>query len=100
MSIRSFIRNWPPRHQHPLNRVLHAIGIPLTVLALPLIAWQLYQSDWPNWWRPVALIVVGYGLQYVGHKIEGNDMGELLGIKKRLGKPYVEIAPQYAQADE
>lgn len=94
--MRAFIEKWPSRHQHPVSRALHAVGIPMTILAIPLVAWQLHQSDWPNWWRPLMLVVVGFGLQYIGHKIEGNDMGELVGIKKRMGKPYVEIAPRYA----
>lgn len=98
--IRRFLQNWPVRHQHPVSRVLHAIGIPLTILALPLIGWQLYHADWGHWWRPVVLLVVGFGVQYIGHKIEGNTMGELIGIRKALGLPYVEVAPQYAKPEE
>jgi len=94
--IKKFIRGWPARHRHPVSRVLHAVGIPMTILAIPLACWQLHQGDWAAWWRPVALIVVGFGIQYVGHRIEGNDMGEIVGVKKRLGKPYVDIAPRYA----
>ncbi len=93
--MRKFLREWPARHQHPVNRVLHALGIPMTLIAVPLACWQLYQWDWASWWRPVLLVGVGYGFQYVGHLIEGNDMGEVVAIKKRLGRPYVEIAPRY-----
>ncbi len=95
--MREFIRKWPPRHQHPVNRVLHALGIPMTILAIPLACWQLYHWDWGTWWRPVVLVVIGFGVQYIGHRIEGNDMGELVGIKRRLGRPYVEIAPRYTE---
>lgn len=94
--MRKFLREWPARHQHPVSRVLHAIGIPMTILAAAVACWQLYRWDWAAWWRPVLLVVVGFGIQYIGHKIEGNDMGEFIGIKKRLGKPYVEISPRYA----
>jgi hypothetical protein len=93
--MRKFIQEWPPRHQHPVSRVLHAIGIPMTIAAIPLALWQLYESNWPAWWRPVLLFIVGYAIQYIGHKIEGNDMGEIVGIKKRLGKPYVDVSPRY-----
>ncbi len=67
----------------------------MTIAAVPLMIGQLVEGNWPAWWRPVLLIVVGYVLQYVGHLIEGNDMGEIIGIKKRLGKPYVDISPRY-----
>ncbi len=56
---------------------------------------QLIDGAWSLWWRPVALVVVSYILQGVGHWIEGNDMGELIVIKKMRGKPYVAISPKY-----
>jgi hypothetical protein len=34
-------------------------------------------------------------LQYIGHKLEGNDVGEWAGIKKLLGLPYVGISPRW-----
>jgi hypothetical protein len=43
----------------------------------------------------VGLIVLGYLLQWIGHRVEGNDVGELIPIKKLLGLPVVAIAPQY-----
>ncbi|MBK8914210.1 MAG: DUF962 domain-containing protein [Phycisphaerales bacterium] len=91
----AWLRNWLERHQTPLSFRLHLIGIPLTILALPLAGWQLYQWDWDNWWRPVALLVGGYLLQWLGHLHEGNDMGEIILIKRRLGRPYVAVAPQF-----
>ena len=41
----------------------------------------------------MAAFVGGYVLQFAGHAIEGNDPGELILIKKALGKPYQEFAP-------
>lgn len=46
------------------------------------------------WWRPVGLLVVSYALQWIGHRVEGNDMGEVILIKKWLGRPYVAVAPR------
>ena len=63
-----------------------AIGIPLAVAALPLAAWQLYEWRWDLWWRPVVLLVVGYLLQWLGHLWEGNDLGEVVLIKKLLAQ--------------
>jgi hypothetical protein len=95
--MKKFLEEWPARHQHPVSRVLHAIGIPMTILAVPLALWQLHEGNWPAWWCPVVLLVVGFGIQYIGHVIEGNDMGEIVGIKKRLGKPYVDVSPRYKE---
>lgn len=82
------------RHRHPLNRALHMVGVPLLAAACLLALVQLVQWRWDLWWRPVILLIVSYLLQWVGHRIEGNDMGEVVFIKKRLGRPYVAVAPQ------
>jgi len=89
-----WLRNWLDRHQHPVSFWLHMIGIPLTIACVPLALVQLAQDRWDLWWRPVALLVGGYLLQWLGHRIEGNDMGEVILIKKALGRPYVAIAPR------
>ncbi len=90
----NILKNWLERHQHPASQALHAIGIPLLVFGLLLGAWQLYNLQWDLWWRPFCLILISYVLQGIGHRIEGNDMGELILIKKMLGKPYIAIAPK------
>ena len=89
----NLISNWFQRHQHPGSLLLHAIGIPLTVVALVLVIVQLGQGRWDLWWRPVVCVVLGYALQYLGHRIEGNDMGEMILFKRLMGKPYIAVAP-------
>jgi hypothetical protein len=44
-----------------------------------------------QWLWALAAFVGGYVLQFVGHGIEGNDAGEVILVKKLLGKPYVEF---------
>jgi uncharacterized membrane protein YGL010W len=61
----SFIENYKAKHQHPLNRLTHSIGIPLIVISLPL-----FFFDW-RW--ALLLFVVGWVFQFVGHAIEGNQ---------------------------
>lgn len=95
-----WLSNWFERHQHPVSLVLHLAGIPMTVAAVVLAVLQLLQWRWDLWWRPVVLLAVGYALQWVGHRIEGNDMGELILIKKRLGRPYVAVSPRYGGKTE
>jgi len=88
-----WLGNWLERHQHPASRALHAVGIPLTIAAVVLAGIQFSRWQWPLWWRPVLLLGAGYLLQWAGHRIEGNDMGEVVLIKRWLGRPYVAIAP-------
>ena len=91
--------NWKLRHQHPLSLWLHAVGIPLTLAAVGLAAVQLMHGQWDLWWRPAGLLAAGYLLQWVGHRIEGNTMGELILIFKWLGRPYTAISAKYQERD-
>lgn len=88
-------RNWRERHQTRVSQVLHAIGIPLAVAAVLLAGWQLVLWRWDLWWRPAGLLFLGYLLQWLGHRYEGNDVGEFIVIKKWLGRPYVAVAPRF-----
>jgi len=83
-------RNWLARHRNSFNFWIHMLGIPLAVAGIPL----LFLMDWP--WG-VGAIIGGYFLQWVGHCVEGNDVGELIPIKRLLGLPVVAIAPQYIE---
>ena len=59
------IENYKAKHRHPLNKLAHSIGIPMIVLSLPLFLF--------NWRWALALFIVGWILQFVGHAIEGNQ---------------------------
>jgi hypothetical protein len=91
--LRKVLRNWRERHRHPFNFVIHLIGIPLAVVGVLL----LFFTDW--YWG-VGAFVLGYLLQWIGHLIEGNDLGEWAGIKLLLGLPYVGISPRWQQEPE
>ncbi len=69
----------------------------MTVWAVVLAGLQLAAWRWDLWYRPVLWFAGGYLLQWIGHRIEGNDMGELILIKKWRGQPYVAVAPRYAR---
>ena len=89
------LRNWRQRHQHPFNFAIHLIGIPMTVAGVVV----LFLLPWNLWYAGVGLFILGYVLQYLGHRVEGNDLGEWAGIKRLLGWPCVGIAPQYREPD-
>jgi uncharacterized membrane protein YGL010W len=82
---------WKKRHQNKTSFTLHMIGIPMTILAIVPLVVAIAQG--PDAWYLVALalFIVGYALQFIGHGIEGNDAGEMILIKKLLGKPYIAI---------
>lgn len=61
----SFMENYRAKHRHPLNKLTHNIGIPMIVVSLPLFFF--------NWRWALALFVVGWIFQFVGHAIEGNQ---------------------------
>lgn len=76
------------------------IGIPLTIWAVVLAGMQLSAGQWGLWWRPAGLFVLGYLLQWFGHFLEGNTMGELILIRKLRGKQYTAISPRYAKKSQ
>ena len=90
-----WLANWLQRHQSRVSFWLHVVGIPLTILAVLLAAVQLYHWRWDLWWRPALLLAIGYALQCLGHLHEGNDMGEVVLLKRLLGRPYVAVSPRY-----
>ncbi len=83
------------RHQSFASRVLHAVGIPMLIAGLVWLAWMVVFWQWDRWWRPVAVVLVSYVPQWLGHQIEGNDMGEVILIKKLMGRPYTAVSPRY-----
>lgn len=87
--LRRFVQNYVERHLHPVNRLLHLVGVPLT-FAVSIV---LLVADQP-WWA-LGCFVAGYVLQFVGHAIEGNDAGEVVLVKRILGMPYVEFGPRH-----
>jgi hypothetical protein len=91
----AWLERWLERHQHPVSRVLHAIGVPLLALAAAVLVWLLVNRRWDLWYAPPALCGVSYLLQWIGHRIEGNDLGEVILIKRWLGRPYVAVSPRY-----
>ncbi|HKZ80438.1 MAG TPA: DUF962 domain-containing protein [Pyrinomonadaceae bacterium] len=61
----SFLETYKAKHQHPLNRLSHTIGIPLIVISMPLFLF--------NWRWALALFISGWVLQFAGHVVEGNQ---------------------------
>lgn len=86
------LRNWLSRHRSPVNFWLHMLGIPATVLAVPLAV-----AGW--WWTAGGLFVAGYALQFVGHAVEGNASGEELLLRRLIGRPLENPPPPADRRD-
>jgi hypothetical protein len=86
--IERFLVNYIQRHQHPLNQVLHLVGVPLTFVVSVVFLFQ------HRWWWALGAFLGGYILQFVGHAIEGNDAGETILVKRALGLPFIDIVPR------
>jgi uncharacterized membrane protein YGL010W len=61
----SFVDNYKAKHRHPLNKLSHSIGIPMIIVALPLF--------FLSWRWALALFLIGWLFQFIGHAIEGNQ---------------------------
>lgn len=86
--LRRFLSNYLPRHRNRINQALHVVGIPLAFCVAPALA-----VGGAAWYWHVGCFVGGYGLQFIGHAVEGNDAGEVVFVKRMLGMPYTEYAP-------
>jgi uncharacterized membrane protein YGL010W len=60
----SFVDNYKAKHQHPVNKLTHSVGIPMIVVSLPLF--------FVSWRSALGLFISGWILQLVGHAVEGN----------------------------
>jgi hypothetical protein len=74
VNAQDFIIDYCKRHAHPVNAVLHLVGVPLAFFGLYLLFAR----------EPIlggAALVGGYFLQYIGHRAQGNEVGEVTLIK-------------------
>jgi len=77
--IKNYLRTYMSNHTDSRNRVLHVIGVPLAPWGaiVLLIRGQVL-------WAIVAFFL-GYGLQWIGHRAEGNEMGDLVLLRQLAG---------------
>lgn len=86
--MKQMLVNYLERHQHPVNLWLHIIGLPVTFV-VPVVLLIQERGGWA-----LVSFLIGYALQFLGHAVEGNDAGEMILVKKLLGKPYVAVVPR------
>ncbi|HYJ92863.1 MAG TPA: DUF962 domain-containing protein [Pyrinomonadaceae bacterium] len=64
-----WIDEYSQAHEHPVNRRMHTFGIPMIALSLLMIPFCFFVFG--LWRIALALFVVGWILQFVGHYFEG-----------------------------
>ncbi len=68
MTSDEWIAQYGSSHTHPVNRACHTVGIPMIALAVLLaVAGFAWHALWP--WA-LALFVLGWVLQFIGHYYE------------------------------
>ena len=63
-----WIAEYSQGHQHKVNQWTHTIGIPMIALSIPLVIPSFFIAGF--WKIPLALFVIGWILQFVGHAFE------------------------------
>jgi hypothetical protein len=76
-----FVRDYVSRHRNPWNRALHLVGVPLALVV------SVYLLVLGKFLLAAAAFVVGYVLQWIGHRIEGNEVGEWALVQKLARRP-------------
>jgi hypothetical protein len=68
-------------------------GIPPTIIGVLLLPIYVVLMSVTLFVFALVLFVGGFLIQFLGHALEGSDPGEIILIKRKLGLPYVEVAP-------
>jgi hypothetical protein len=74
LNAKEFVIDYCQRHAHPVNAILHIFGVPIAF-------YGFYEFLTGHFAFGLALIVVGYFLQYLGHRAQNNEVGEVTLIK-------------------
>lgn len=60
---REWITNYHHDHQHPINRKIHEVGVPVILASLPIFLFNKKLG--------AAMFIGGWAVQFLGHAIEG-----------------------------
>ena len=78
-SVVAFLIDYGQRHAHPVNALLHLFGVPLAFVGLLfMFSGRLVAG--------LSFLVAGYVLQYLGHRVQGNEVGEVTLLKHLWAK--------------
>ncbi|WP_435005425.1 Mpo1-like protein [Tundrisphaera lichenicola] len=75
------VNDWIERHRDPRSFVLHLFGIPGTILGVLLMPIYLLLLSIPVFAFALVLFLGGFGLQFLGHALDGTEPGEIRGLR-------------------
>ena len=61
--LKAYLAKYREDHQHPVNKALHTVGIPMIVASLPILPLNPLLGS--------AMFVFGWILLFIGHAFEG-----------------------------
>ena len=64
-----WVTEYSHSHQHPVNRLCHTIGIPLIAGSVLILLASIFVDG--LWRIGLALFLLGWILQFIGHYVEG-----------------------------
>jgi uncharacterized membrane protein YGL010W len=64
-----WVEEYSHGHQHPVNRWMHTFGIPMIAISILLVPVCFFVAG--LWKIALALFIVGWILQFIGHYFEG-----------------------------
>jgi uncharacterized membrane protein YGL010W len=65
----SWIDEYSESHQHPMNRLMHTVGIPMIAASILLVIPSFFVGG--LWRVALGLFIAGWVLQFIGHYFEG-----------------------------
>jgi len=68
-----YMAQYDHEHTNPWNKVMHAIGIPIILAGIILVALTFWRAG-------LAFFVAGWILLFAGHRIEGNKPAFFQGL--------------------
>lgn len=77
--VKAFVIDYCQRHANPVNAFLHIFGVPMAF-------YGIYRFLTGGFAVGSALIFGGYLFQYLGHRAQGNEVGEVTLIKSIIRK--------------
>ena len=72
--LSAFLIDYAERHSHPVNAILHLPGVPMAFFGA-------YRMLTGSFLLGASFFCGGYLLQYLGHRAQGNEVGEVILLR-------------------